>query len=140
MREMLPIYTGKVIEFDFNGNTIFKIVNNQYFMKNECKFIPLRYFNEPVNLYSLNGEYIFGIQTYQGYVYVKFKKVDVIESKLLSFDGFEQNKEYILSNGQIWKQITNLTSNCISSGYVKILDNTIKVDNWNFYPRVKRVK
>lgn len=131
-------YRGKVnSSFYFNGTTIFKLDNGDYFRQIDTSTLPVSTFFPNIEIYNLSGK--FGLIYLSSNFFVNVEKIKVIETKMTQqFTGFEQNKTYEFENGQIWQQIDPLNApNHISSGYVKIINDKIMiVDTWTFHVNV----
>lgn len=136
------LYSGKLADrFYFNGREIFKLPNNEYFIRTDWHILPLVGFFPPVEIYRIQEKMVLVFLDNHYYTFIELVKV--FEGKTLKqFDGFEQGKVFELTNGQIWQQIDGpYAPNHISTGYVRIINNEIMmVDNWSFYPNVRQIK
>ncbi|WP_316846444.1 hypothetical protein [Pedobacter psychrodurus] len=126
--------------FHINGYEIYKLGNNSYFRRLDSHSLGFGSFNEQVGIYNVNGNNV--LRFYERGSYTFVQKIDVLENKMIeAFTGFEAGKSFELQNGQIWKQVGDPHApGHESSGYVKIYNNRMKVDDWDFYPEVIRIK
>ncbi|MBF9236610.1 hypothetical protein I2I05_04300 [Hymenobacter sp. BT683] len=132
------LYRGNINEkLFFNGKQLFKLKSGEYFQRTDSHTLSAHGYLPKVEVYNINGNLVLAFLDDQTYTFVE--RVDVIENQTKEpFTGFENGKLYELQNGQTWKQMGGpYAPNHISSGYVKILNNnTMMVDNWDFFPQV----
>lgn len=135
------LFQGRLLlRFNFMGSEIFKLQPNDFFIRIDSHLLPIVGFSPEIELYRIQGRLVLIFLTNHCYTFVE--SVKVVESQIVNqFNGFELGKEYELKNGQIWQQISNLSAQTyISSGYVKIInDEIMKVDDGNFFPKVKLI-
>ena len=134
------IYRGQVRKrFSFDGKDIFKIDNGTFYRKTDWNFIPPMGFFPNIQIHNIRGVLI--LIYVDSRQYYQVEQVKVIESETANpFDGFEPNKIYELKNGQKWKQFGGPNApNHHSTGHVIIIDEKLKVDDWDFYPNVSKV-
>jgi hypothetical protein len=126
--------------FHIGGNEIFKLSNNRFYIRLDSHLLDFGGFNEQVGIYDVNGDTI--LRFYDRGSFTLVQEVNVLESRTIeTFTGFEIDKSFELLNGQIWRQVGGPHApGHESSGYVKIYNNRMKVDNWDFYPEVVKVK
>jgi hypothetical protein len=136
------LYSGKLADrFYFNGGEIFKLPDNKYFIRTDWHTLPLVGFYPLVEIFKIQNKMVMVFLDNHYYTFIE--TVNVFEGKTLKqFDGFKPGKEFELTNGQIWQQIDGpYAQNHISTGYVRIINEEIMmVDNWSFYPNVRRIK
>ena len=135
------LYRGVAVEdIHFNGNQIFKLDSGEFFIRKDFSLLGLNGFNPEVEIFDIQGNIVLIFLKNGNYTYVE--SIKVIESKTVDgFNNFFPGQTFNLQNGQVWQQVDGPNSNCSSSGYVKIVnDSQIKVDSWDFYPNVKLIK
>lgn len=131
------LYYGKIDRrFYFDGSEIFKLKSGEFFIRNDFHILPISGFFPEVEIFKMSNDLVLVFLKDHTYAYIR--PIKVIESETIeSFTGFEQGKVHKLKNGQEWQQISGPYSNCMSSGYVKIInDEKMIVDGWNFSPNV----
>jgi hypothetical protein len=137
----IRIFVGtKTDNFHINRHEIFKLSNGSYFSRLDFHSLGFGSFNEQVGVYDVRGKNV--MRFYERGLYAFVQQIDVLEDKMIEpFTGFENGKTFELHNGQIWKQVGEPHApGHESSGYVKIYNNRMKVDNWDFYPEITRIK
>jgi hypothetical protein len=134
------LFRGKLNEeFPFDGKTIFKTSSGEFFVRTDYHILPITGFFPDIEIYRINGNLVLVFLASRTYTFIQ--SIKVIESNTIKpFDGFLPNKVFSLKNGQVWQQIDGPNSPCSSSGSVKIVnDKQIKVDSWDFYPKIKLI-
>ena len=136
------LFSGQITDrFYCDGKEIFRLSSNEYFIREDTHHLSIFSFYPNIQVYNIHGKLVLVFE--ESNTYTTIQLIKVVESNTIQpFNGFELNKEYSLSNGQIWKQISGPHApNHISSGNVKIINDSILiVDSWEFYPKVKRIK